>query len=83
MFRRPHIGKKTSLPTNKTRNACDTWQHPSTSPPRVLRDSERNQERYQFDSRSGVAVMLWIERSAPSDSCSGSRRMPIVAFNNP
>lgn len=38
---------------------------------------------YQFVSRSGVAVIWWIERSAPLNSCSSSRRMPTVFFSNP
>jgi transcriptional regulator with XRE-family HTH domain len=38
---------------------------------------------YQFDSRSGVEVMRWIDRSAPWNSSSGSRRRPSVAFSRP
>ena len=38
---------------------------------------------YQFGSRSGVAVIRWIERSAPSNSCSRSRRKPTVALSRP
>lgn len=32
---------------------------------------------YQFDSRSGVAPMRWIDRSAPSNSSSADRRKPV------
>ena len=38
---------------------------------------------YQFGSRSGVAVILWMLRSAPSYSSSLSRRKPMVAFSVP
>ena len=38
---------------------------------------------YQWVSRSGVAVILWIVRSAPSYSSSGSRRMPTKVFRVP
>jgi len=38
---------------------------------------------YQFGSRSGVAVILWIDKSEPLNSCSRSRRIPTVAFSTP
>jgi crotonobetainyl-CoA:carnitine CoA-transferase CaiB-like acyl-CoA transferase len=37
--------------------------------------------RYQLTSRSGVAPMRWMERSAPSYSSSWLRRRPSVAFS--
>ena len=38
---------------------------------------------HQLASRSGVAPMRWIDRSAPSYSSSADRRRPSVAFSTP
>lgn len=45
--------------------------------------SMRQAGNYQFGSRSGVAVILWMLRSAPSYSSSWSRRKPRTAFSPP
>lgn len=38
---------------------------------------------YQLVSRSAVALMRWIDRSAPTNSCSGSSRMPTNFLSKP
>ena len=43
----------------------------------------RRQAAYQFASRSGDALILWIERSAPSNSSSWLKRRPMVALSTP
>jgi hypothetical protein len=38
---------------------------------------------YQLDSRSGVALILWMDKSAPSNSSSALRRKPRVNLSTP
>lgn len=45
--------------------------------------SRNNNNTYQPDSRSGVAVILWMLKSAPLNSSSASRRMPTNFFSTP
>ena len=42
-----------------------------------------NAPNHQLASRSGVAPMRWMERSAPSNSSSAESRRPITAFTAP
>ncbi len=47
--------------------------------PRQVESTSAATARYQLASRSGVAPILWIDRSAPSYSSSGVRRSDVTA----
>ncbi len=59
--------------------------NPGTPPAARLsvRGRPTRPRRYQLASRSGVAPMRWIDRSAPSYSSSCVSRRPIVALSTP
>jgi hypothetical protein len=50
-----------------------SWTQPPSTMPRP----------YQLASRSGVAPMRWMDRSAPSYSSSGESRSPVTSFKAP
>jgi len=54
----------------------------SAGPTQWAPASAQSADRYQGTSRSGVAPILWIDRSAPLNSSSGDSRRPSVFFSS-
>ena len=89
-----NVGSSILLGPETRRARAEFRDHPARAHPaarsrgiargvRAGRCRERGRGRYQAVSRSAVALILWIDRSAPLNSSSGSRRKPIVALSAP
>lgn len=81
-----HSGLPNRVLRRRPRSAARILNHPRAkkrSPPFLAESGGLENACYQSVSRSGVAVILWMERSAPLNSSSGSRRNPIVARKAP
>lgn len=57
--------------------------HPDRLYSRPTNFITRYHEDHQPDSRSGVALILCMLKSAPLNSCSASRRMPTIFLISP
>jgi hypothetical protein len=77
----PRTGRAASGPSSLLRRPPDHRYRPPGGRSDVAGGVGRTGQN--DDSRSGVAEILWIDRSAPSNSASGSSRRPTRAFNAP